>query len=80
MGSDDRPKQSVKLKPARKCSPLVPLKHRLTQRHVEMLNELAQQRALTRDQLTALFFGSKRRCQAALAHLKLKTITKSSQG
>jgi hypothetical protein len=31
---------------------------------------LAQQRALTRDQLTVLFFGSKRRCQAALAHLK----------
>jgi hypothetical protein len=35
-----------------------------------MLAALAQQRALTRDQLTALFFGSKRRCQAALAHLK----------
>jgi hypothetical protein len=35
-----------------------------------MLGALAQQRALTRDQLTALFFGSKRRCQAALAHLK----------
>ena len=35
-----------------------------------MLTELARQRALTRDQLTALFFGSKRRCQAALAHLK----------
>jgi hypothetical protein len=35
-----------------------------------MLATLAQQRALTRAQLTALFFGSKRRCQAALAHLK----------
>jgi hypothetical protein len=35
-----------------------------------MLAALAQQRALTRDQLTVLFFGSKRRCQAALAHLK----------
>jgi hypothetical protein len=70
MGNDDRLKQPLNLKRARKCSPLLPLKHRLTQRHVQMLAELAQQRAFTRDQLTALFFGSKRRCQAALGLLK----------
>jgi hypothetical protein len=70
MGSDDRLKQPSNLKPARKCSPLFPLKLRLTERHVQMLAALAHQRALTRDQATALFFGSKRRCQAALAHLK----------
>jgi hypothetical protein len=63
-------KQPLNVKPARKCSPLLPLKHRLTERHVQMLAELARQRALTRDQLTGLFFRSKRRCQAALAHLK----------
>jgi protein involved in plasmid replication-relaxation len=70
MASDDQPKQPLNVRRARKCSPLFPLKHRLTQRHVQMLATLAQQRALTRDQLTALFFGSKRRCQAALALLK----------
>jgi hypothetical protein len=46
------------------------LKHRLTERQVEMLAALARHRALTRDQLTGLFFGSKRRCQAALSQLK----------
>ncbi len=71
MQSDGRLKRAPNLKTARKCSPLFPLKHHLTQRHVQMLAALAQQRALTRDQLTVLFFGSKRRCQAALAHLKL---------
>lgn len=70
MRSDDLLNQSLNLRPASKCSPLFPLKYRLTQRHVQMLAELAQQRAFTRDHLTALFFGSKRRCQAALAHLK----------
>jgi hypothetical protein len=35
-----------------------------------MLAALARHRALTRDQLTGLFFGSKRRCQAALSQLK----------
>ncbi len=35
-----------------------------------MLSILARQRALTRDQFTGLFFGSRRRCQAALAHMK----------
>src|SRR2546423_1668822 len=35
-----------------------------------MLAALARHRALTRDQLTGLFFGSKRRCQAALSRLK----------
>ena len=70
MRSDDRLKQPLNVKPARKCSPLSPLKHRLTKRHVQMLAALAQQRALTRDHLTALLFGSRRRCQAALAHLK----------
>ncbi len=70
MQNDGRLKRAPNLKTARKCSPLFPLKHRLTQRQVEMLAALAQHRALTRDQLTALFFGSKRRCQAALAHLK----------
>jgi protein involved in plasmid replication-relaxation len=70
IGSDDRRKQSLNVKPARKCSPLFPLKYRLTERHVQMLAELARQRALTSDQLTILFFGSKRRCQAALAYLK----------
>jgi len=70
MGSDDSPKQPLNVRAARKCSPLFPLRHRLTQRHVQMLGILAQQRALTRDQLTGLFFGSRRRCQAALAHLK----------
>ena len=71
MGSDDQLKRALKLKTARKCSPLFPLKkHRLTERHVQMLAALAQQRALTRDQLRALFFGSTRRCQVALAHMK----------
>jgi len=42
----------------------------VTEREVSMLVALARHRALTRDQLTALFFGSKRRCQAALSHLK----------
>jgi len=70
MGSDDRLKQPLNLKQARKCSSLSSLKYRLTQRHIQMLAALAQQRALTRDQLTTLFFGSKRRCQAALAYLK----------
>jgi hypothetical protein len=70
MQSDGRLKRAPNLKTARKCSPLFPLKHRLTERHVQMLAALAQQRALTRDHLTVLFFGSKRRCQAALAHLK----------
>ncbi len=55
---------------ARKCSPLFSLPYRLTQRHVQMLSALARHRALTRDQLTSLFFGSKRRCQAALSQLK----------
>ncbi len=70
MQSDGRLKRAPNLKAARKCSPLFPLKHRLTERHIQMLTALAQQRALTRDHLTVLFFGSKRRCQAALAHLK----------
>src|SRR5712692_10441800 len=70
MQSDGRLKRAPNLKTARKCSPLFPLKHRLTERHVQMLAALAQQRALTRDQLTVLFFGSKRRGQAALAHLR----------
>jgi hypothetical protein len=34
-----------------------------------MLAALARHRALTRDQLIGLFFGSKRRCQAALSQL-----------
>jgi len=70
MQSDGRLKRAPNLKTARKCSPFFPLKHRLTERHIQMLAAIANQRALTRDQLTALFFGSQRRCQAALAHLK----------
>jgi hypothetical protein len=70
MQSDGRLKRAPNLKTARKCSPLFHLKHRLTERHVQMLAALAQQRALTRDQLMVMFFGSRRRCQAALAHLK----------
>jgi hypothetical protein len=70
MQSDGRLKPAPNLKTARKCSPLFPLKHRLTERHVQMIAALARQRALTREHLTVLFFGSKRRCQAALAHLK----------
>ncbi len=70
MRSDGRLKGGLYSKPARKCSPLFSLKHPLTERHIQMLAALAQQRALTRDQLTAVFFGSKRRCQAALALLK----------
>ena len=70
MGSDGRLKRAVNSKRARKCSPLFSLKYRLTKRQVEMLAALARHRALTRDQLTVLFFGSKRRCQAALSYLK----------
>jgi protein involved in plasmid replication-relaxation len=70
MGSDGRLKLASNSKRARKCSPLLSLKYRLTQRPVQMLAALARQRALTRDQLTGLFFGSKRRCQAALSQLK----------
>jgi hypothetical protein len=72
MGSDGRLKLAPNSKSARKCSPLFSLKYRLTERQVEMLAALARHRALTRDQLTGLFFGSKRRCQAALSQLKLR--------
>jgi hypothetical protein len=70
MGSDGRLKLAPNSKRARKCSPLFSLKYRLTERQVEMLAALARHRALTRDQLTIVFFGSKRRCQAALSQLK----------
>ena len=70
MGSDGRLKLAPNSKRARKCSPLFSLKYRLTERQVDMLAALARHRALTRDQLTGLFFGSKRRCQAALSQLK----------
>jgi protein involved in plasmid replication-relaxation len=70
MRSDGRLKQPPHSKPARKCSPFFSLKYRLTQRQVEMLAALARHRALTRDQLTLLFFGSKRRCQMALSQLR----------
>jgi hypothetical protein len=70
MRSDGRLKLPLNSKPARKCSPFFSLKYRLTERQVRMLAALARHRALTRDQLTVLFFGSKRRCQASLSHLK----------
>ncbi len=70
MRSDGPLKLALNSKPGRKCSPLSSLKYRLTERQVEMLAALARHRALTRDQLTGLFFGSKRRCQAALSQLK----------
>jgi hypothetical protein len=70
MGSDGRRKLAPNSQRARKCSPLFSLKYRLTERQLEMLAALARHRALTRDQLTGLFFGSKRRCQAALSQLK----------
>ncbi len=70
MRSDGRRKLAVHSKAARKCPPLFSLQYRLTERQVQMLAALARHRALTRDQLTSLFFGSKRRCQAALSQLK----------
>jgi hypothetical protein len=55
---------------ARKCSVIHSPRLGLTQRHVLMLTTLAQHKAMTVQQLRALFFSSTRKCQLHLAHLK----------
>jgi hypothetical protein len=55
---------------ARKCSVTHSARLSLTQRHVLMLTTLAQHKAMTGQQLRALFFRSTRKCQLHVAHLK----------
>ncbi len=55
---------------ARKCSVIDSAARPLTQRQVQMLTTLAQHKAMTGQQLRALFFSSTRKCQLHVAHLK----------
>ncbi len=55
---------------ARKCCVIHSAPRPLTQRQVQMLTTLAQHKAMTGQQLRALFFSSTRKCQQHVAHLK----------
>ncbi len=65
---------------SRKCSLISARRYRLTERHVLMLQALADHKALTRKHLTDLFFGSVRRCQVHVAYLKRLGLIKETTG
>ncbi len=65
---------------SRKCSVISAPRYRLTERHVLMLQALADHKALTRKHLTDLFFGSVRRCQVHVAYLKRLGLIKETTG
>jgi Replication-relaxation len=65
---------------SRKCSLISARRYRLTDRHVLMLQALADHKALTGKHLTDLFFGSVRRCQVHVAYLKRLGLIKETTG